>query len=198
MLPPFEPFKKIPRYNREMLITEKIDGTNAVIYIPPPDEVIVREGVQLKILAGSRSRWLFPGPNTPDNFGFGHWVYENQEALLRLGYGRHYGEWYGAGIQRRYGLTEKRLALFNRGRFEKGLPEGLPRNVELVPLIHRGPHDQVTIGQALASLRADGSRAVPGFMAPEGVVIFLPASSTLYKITLENDESPKGKETPDA
>lgn len=44
---PFEAFPKIPRLNREIVITEKLDGTNAVIHIGEDDV----------ITAGSRSRY---------------------------------------------------------------------------------------------------------------------------------------------
>jgi hypothetical protein len=43
----------------------------------------------------------------------------------------------------------------------------------------------------LLALRTNGSYAVPGFMRPEGIVIFDTASRGLHKITLENDEMPK-------
>jgi len=45
---------------------------------------------------------------------------------------------------------------------------------------------------ALEYLRVDGSQAVPGFMKPEGIVIWHKASGTLLKATLEGDEKPKG------
>jgi LexA DNA binding domain len=49
-------------------------------------------------------------------------------------------------------------------------------------------------------LRSDGSAAAPGFMRPEGVVIFHTASGALFKQTIEKDEEPKGrgKVDPDA
>ena len=33
MTPEFKPFPKMPRLNREVLLTEKIDGTNASVFI---------------------------------------------------------------------------------------------------------------------------------------------------------------------
>ena len=96
----FEAFPKIARLSREIVITEKIDGTNAQIYI-------TEDG---KIQAGSRNRIITP---EQDNFGFARWVEENHEDLLLLGEGRHFGEWWGQGIQRRYNLEEKRFSLFN-------------------------------------------------------------------------------------
>jgi hypothetical protein len=84
----FIAFPKIPRFNREWIITEKIDGTNAVVFVS--DEGIVK--------AGSRSRWITP---ESDNYGFAKWVHENEDELRTgLGPGFHYGEWWGKGIQK--------------------------------------------------------------------------------------------------
>ena len=46
----FTGFGKIPRYSREVLVTEKIDGTNAQIYITEDGQFLV----------GSRKRWITP------------------------------------------------------------------------------------------------------------------------------------------
>src|SRR5258706_10163296 len=102
---PFESFDKIARYSRDCTITEKIDGTNGCIYVS-------EDG--LEIMAGSRSRWITP---KEDNFNFARWVEENREELLKLGPGRHFGEWWGCGIGRRYGIDGKRFSLFNTFRW---------------------------------------------------------------------------------
>jgi hypothetical protein len=52
--------------------------------------------------------------------------------------------------------------------------------------------DQHTI---LNKLRTEGSVAVPGFMQPEGIVVFHTASGGMYKILCEGDELPKGVTT---
>ncbi len=176
--PEFVEFSKIARLNRDCVITEKIDGTNAQLYIPVDESE--------PIVAGSRNRWLIGC----DNAGFAAWVRENEAMLRRLGPGRHYGEWWGAGIQRRYGLTEKRLSLFNVHRWEKGIPEGVP--VSLVPVLYKGPFATWVVDDVVRGLREGGSFAAPGFMDPEGVVVFHTASSTLYKVTVKDDEKPKG------
>ena len=49
---PFVEFPKMPRLSREIIITEKIDGTNASV-------TITEDG---QFLTGSRTRWI-----TPDN-----------------------------------------------------------------------------------------------------------------------------------
>lgn len=172
----FEPFPKISRLSREIIVTEKIDGTNAQIYITDDNQ----------ILAGSRSRWLYPGKST-DNFGFAGWVEAHKEELLQLGPGRHFGEWWGSGIQRGYGLKEKRFSLFNTDRWRESRPECC----FVVPTLYRGIFSTQVIDEIIESLRAFGSQAEPGFTSPEGVVIFHTASGHLYKKTLVGDDSPK-------
>lgn len=108
---PFVEFPKIARFNREVIVTEKIDGTNAQILVNDTGDEVV--GV------GSRTRWISP---KDDNHGFAGWVQKNKEELLRLGPGSHFGEWWGAGIQRTYGLKEKRFSLFNVSRWEHDRP----------------------------------------------------------------------------
>jgi hypothetical protein len=174
--PEFVPFQKIPRLKRGCVITEKIDGTNAQVYI----------GEDGFVMAGSRNRWLTPAS---DNFGFARWVEEHAEELAKLGPGRHYGEWYGLGIQRGYGLDHKRFALFNVGRWEG---QELPACVGLVPKLYAGDFATDAVERALDALRLGGSVAAPGFMRPEGVCVYHAAAGTLYKVTLEKDEEPKG------
>lgn len=187
-LPVFEGFPKIPRYRRNIIITEKIDGTNAQIYIPKPtDEALVsKTGQTFKFLCGSRSRWIFP---EADNYGFATWSYGNEEEILKLGPGHHFGEWWGQGIQRRYGLTEKRFSLFNVGRWEG---KELPTGISLVPQLYAGVASDEAINGVLIKLALEGSVAAPGFMLPEGIVIYHTAGKQLYKITVKDDERPKG------
>lgn len=172
----FPAFPKIPRLRRAIVVTEKIDGTNALVSI---DEAGV-------VRAGSRSRWITP---EADNFGFAAWVAKHADELRALGPGHHYGEWWGAGIQRRYGLAERRFSLFNVGRWQG---EPLPACCGLVPVLAEGVGDHV-VEQALARLRAEGSIAAPGFMRPEGVVVYHSAARSLFKVLLEGDEMPKGE-----
>ena len=95
----FREVPKMARLSREIIITEKLDGTNASIYI----------GEDGTFLVGSRTRWITP---EDDNHGFAKWAYSERERLLTLGAGHHFGEWWGCGIQRNYGLTDKRFSLF--------------------------------------------------------------------------------------
>lgn len=174
--PPFVPFDKIPRLRRNVIVTEKIDGTNALVHIAD-DFATIR--------AGSRSRWITPDD---DNFGFARWVEKNREELLKLGPGYHYGEWWGAGIQRRYNLAEKRFSLFNAGRWTADVR---PSCCHVVPVLGQGSQDEV-VEAALQRLREEGSVAAPGFMKPEGIVIYHTAARSLFKVTLDKDSEPKG------
>lgn len=194
---PFEEFQKIPRLKREVVVTEKIDGTNAQIALveisrelydttnSDPFILAVIPGASggdsaLALYAGSRNRWLTP---ESDNFGFARWVVGHAEELAALGPGRHYGEWWGAGIQRRYGQSEKRFSLFNVARWGDHNPP--PACVSVVPILARG--ETVDPAEVLAGLVAGGSAAAPGFMQPEGIVVFHSASRQLYKMTVEMD-----------
>lgn len=178
----YSPMPKIARHYRDIVITEKIDGTNACILIND-------EGV----FAGSKNRLLSPGKST-DNFGFAGWVESCRDELVAvLGGGLHRGEWWGRSIQRGYGLTERYFSLFNVSKWRDPDIDGqLPKNVTVVPMLYKGPNDNHAIQRSLELLRTQGSYAAPGFRNPEGIVIFHTAANTMSKVTLEDDDYPKG------
>lgn len=205
----FEPFSKIARLSRECVITEKIDGTNAQIFIwdqeknGPPVLGIpwIGDATDGKILiaAGSRNRWITP---EADNYGFARWVRDNAEHLVHLGPGRHFGEWWGNGIQRGYGLKEKRFSLFNTARWKPAPNNGgvffdqtiiLLPGLSVVPVLSCGEFNTLIIEYLLNMLRGEGSVAAPGFMNPEGIVIWHEAARVLFKKTIIGDAQPKGK-----
>lgn len=171
----FQDFPKMARLSRECVITEKLDGTNAQIAIGEAGEFFV----------GSRTRWITPDD---DNFGFAKWAYANKDELMLLGPGRHFGEWWGQGIQRNYGLAEKRFSLFNTSRWS---PENVPACCHIVPELYRGLFDTKAVFDCLEQLRNGGSLASIGFMKPEGVVVYHAAAGVGFKKTLEKDEQPK-------
>lgn len=175
--PDFVPFPKIHRYNRTVVVTEKIDGTNAQV-------VISDDGNH--IWAASRNRYITP---EQDNAGFAAWVEANREELLKLGPGRHYGEWWGKGIQRRYGLTEKRFSLFNTSRWTDN--ENRPKCCHVVPILFIGTVDTFDPHAVLNDLKRNGSVAAPGFMNPEGIIVFHAASGTPFKMTLDKNDACK-------
>lgn len=171
-------FSKIARLSRECVITEKIDGTNGCICIGEDGEFLV----------GSRTRWL--SPMSGDNHGFLLWAMTNKDELMKLGPGRHYGEWWGSGIQRGYGLkNEKRFSLFNIYRWADNTVR--PACCHIVPELWRGIFNTLDVVEQLDILRRTGSKAAPGFMRPEGIVIFHTAQGFLFKKTIERDEKPK-------
>jgi RNA ligase len=177
----FVEFGKIYRLNRETIVTEKIDGTNASIHID--DDGTMR--------VGSRTRWITA---EDDNFGFARWVEDNKEELRKLGPGAHYGEWWGRGVQRGYGLDHKRFSLFNTSRWSDDALR--PKCCSVVPVLATLPSLAAPYNNVLASLRTSGSCAAPGFMKPEGIVLFHVPSQHLYKVTLEKDEEPKSMRKP--
>ncbi len=154
----FQKFNKIPRLSRDIIITEKIDGSNGQIYIVSYkslamfydtdsyiDHIKKQAVAEIKNLedkynnfymfAGSRNRWLDIS-SKGDNHGFAKWVQANAEELIKLGEGRYFGEWYGKGIQRGYGLEEKKFALFNVKKWDND--EVRPKCCEVVPILYNG------------------------------------------------------------
>lgn len=168
-----------------------------------PFRRIEHEGLEYVFVTGSRNRWVSPND---DNFGFSRWANDYIDQLITLGTGRHYGEWWGAGVGRGYGLTEKRFSLFNVARWtERPQPDfsiptepvhggsWAPACCHVVPTLYRGNLRTDMIEFVMDSLRTNGSRAAPGFMRPEGVIVYHTAARTLFKATLEKDEEPKSK-----
>jgi hypothetical protein len=186
----FQGFPKIPRLSREIVITEKIDGTNAQIFI------YESEG-ELKLLAGSRTRWIYSTKGL-DNHGFARWVEANTEDLKRLGPGHHFGEWWGSGINKRYiGVKDKYFSLFNTDRWSD--PEIRPKCCGIVPVLYRGPFDTSRINEVLEDLKFYGSQVFPfegdretnPRSEAEGVVVYHTGANTYFKKTLLGDEIPK-------
>jgi hypothetical protein len=219
----FQAWPKTPRLFRDMVISEKIDGTNAAVQIldisddvPPPDP----EADNLGFGQTEKSKWVsgFDSPDgrsylvaaqsrkrliTPedDNFGFAKWVFDNAGDLVRLlGPGRHFGEWWGSGIQRGYGLTkgEKRFSLFNVSRYGpmfetlKSAGMQITNGLGVVPVLYEGPFGTAAATSVLNALKMHGSQAAPGFMQPEGIVVYHTAANQTFKVTVEGDDKPKG------
>ena len=149
----FQSWPKIPRLRSPCIITEKIDGTNGQIYIMDPDDPDITESDldaadnllnkakairvgEYTLMTFSRNRLIWP---QSDNFQFARWAFDNSQALVSLlGPGRHFGEWWGNGIQRGYGKKEKIFSLFNTRRWKDMLPlfdEEGSVNITCVPVL---------------------------------------------------------------
>lgn len=211
----FKAYPKIPRLEKAFRysITEKLDGTNGIIHIVPignhgsahvealaagaiatfaEDET----GPGTAMFAGSRSRWLSPGKGT-DNYGFAQWVKDNADCLhTLLEPGTHYGEWWGGGVQRNYGLDRKFFTLFNPFRYEH-LPQfgkmRLDNGYSLlttVPVLAHGTDPEalhLQLESCIYKIR-QGSVAVPGFPNPEGLVVTI-GNQNFKIICNEGDKS---------
>ena len=203
------------RLRRDCLITEKIDGTNASIYIGPYISgdaqcigIQYTENVPLGMWAGSRTRWITP---ENDNFGFAAWAKANAEELFDLGEGHHFGEWWGSGIQRGYGYKngERFFSLFNAARWtEHDRPtyqipndnptaeikstQNAPACCKVVPILYSGLFDTDIARLVIYDLKQAGSAAAEGYMNPEGIIVYHTAAGVGFKMTIDNDHQPKG------
>lgn len=198
----FKKWDSIPRLSKEnMSIAEKIDGSSCAIRVREWDgtvddsdaltTVTVEGGAIYTVWAQSRKRFLQPSKEG-DNFGFAKWVLDNATELVQiLGPGDHYGEWFGAGIQRRYGLSDKRFALFNAHRWLEILHPSEDRfgiGLYIVPVLYAGPFNGAMINRHVELLRLTGSKAVLHEWPAEGLVVNLRSSGVSYKVLLENDD----------
>lgn len=204
----FKAWPKTPRLFREIVITEKIDGTNSAVIIQEIEEydepselrlaALERDGKYYEVAAQSRNRLITPGKAT-DNYGFAGWVQKNAEELFDLlGPGRHYGEWWGKGIQKRYQNAHPGLrgfALFNTEK-HKDLHVWLPGDgdidvlVEPVHVLYQGPYSEEKIRATLEQLKKYGSWTSP-LDSAEGIVIFHTQSRQTYKVTLDGNDAGK-------
>lgn len=176
-IPDFVGWPSIQRLSSDIVtVTEKVDGSNGVIWVGPDKQV----------LAGSRNGWLLDGR---ENYGFAAWVAAHADTLWMLGEGYHYGEWFGCGIQRGYGLPEKRFASFEYWR------DDLPICMLKVPLLYQGIYRNETLDEQIAILQRYGSKLVPDFMKPEGIVVqYRSAKGVKFKKFCENDLIPKSQQ----
>ncbi len=188
----FVGFPKIARLSRLCVITEKLDGTNAQVVITTdfnaetPATAVVGD---YAMLVGSRNRWITP---EDDNYVFAKWARAHADELVNgLGPGQHFGEWWGQGIQRGYGLSEKRFSLFNTARWADDALR--PACCHSVPVLYKGEFDVDVVRDCLADLRRLGSVAAPDFPNPEGVIVWHEAARQYFKKTLLKDEEPKGR-----
>lgn len=168
----FKPFPDIKKFaGIHMSITQKIHGSNAQIVIEKidalrPDTAFANDEFY-SVQAGSRNRWIYPGD---DNYGFAAYVDANKHEIVeKLGIGQHFGEWAGPGINSGEGLEQKTFILFDWWKFPEERP--LPLQMAVVPVLYDGVIDLAKIEEVMTDLKTNGSKLVPGFLRPEGVVI---------------------------
>lgn len=199
----FRAWPKIARWSREVTVTEKIDGTNGAVVIelrpdgPQPDDkatYVDIDGKVYAVAAQSRSRLITPDQ---DNHGFARWVYDNAPELAdRLGEGRHFGEWWGKGIQRGYGMDRKVFSLFNTSRWGAAISDP-ELGLDVVPVLGTLPApDTALVRHLMRKTLVDcGSFAARhwgvDYRRPEGVVLYHTAANLPFKMTIENDDQPK-------
>ncbi len=131
-------------------------------------------------------------------------MHDNAADLVRiLGEGLHFGEWWGRGIQRGYGLEERRFSLFNTARWYETGEDGLDSmstragltalvdEIGAVPVLYEGPFSEGAVLWALQNLASDGSVAAPGFMNPEGICVYHTQTRSVFKVTLDNNDAGK-------
>jgi hypothetical protein len=181
----FQAFPKIKQMREiKCQITQKLHGTNAQVCIYRDEN-----GSLNQIRAGSRTRWIFPGD---DNYGFAAFIESKKEELIEiLGEGTHYGEWVGPGINSGEGLTQKTFVLFDWWRYRdpetKEIIRVLPDQVTVVPLLYDGPFYPGVVEEVMNNLKTEGSKLVPGFMRPEGVVVRI--NNAMYKQVFQAEET---------
>lgn len=185
----FKGWGSTPRWHKGLTVTEKINGTNAC--------VLIYDG---QVKAQSRKRMITPDD---DNYGFAKWVYDNAGVLMdTLGFGYHYGEWFGPGIQGNpLGVESKRFALFHATKYteDNGYELNKVDGLETVPLLFHGQANWMTIGDILQGLDTWGTNVTgakswideeTGFShsaAAEGIIVWHKETQQKYKILLEDD-----------
>lgn len=171
---PHRSFPKIPRVNNvNVIITEKLDGTNGVIWVSEDKQ---------HFKFGSRNKWV--GYGKDDNAGFYQFCMDNVDLLERLDPGYHYGEFVGPGIQsNKYGLTEKMFYFFDtrlKNRFEDS------KVLHTVPLV--AVCDLRDIPQFLP---LQGTKSAIGNTTVEGYMLFIPEAMKYIKCVYEKNRGEK-------
>lgn len=212
------------RLFRDITITEKLDGTNACVIFERVSTMEIPVDGNLKncinittvgdeqyaVYAQSRNRLITPAS---DNAGFAKWVEKNHEQLFYvLGEGRHYGEWWGQGIGRKYDMDRKVFSVFNTAGWHKeevnGFEERTSRairaahvrnvgvDINCVPILGVHTFDESLIRGIAKDLHLFGSTATAEYTGdkfpnPEGICIYHKGADTVFKYTLDNNDKHK-------
>lgn len=213
----FEPWPNTARLFRDVTITEKLDGTNACVifkHVPEGgvegDPITVfdnKEGVYA-VYAQSRNRLITP---SADNAGFARYVKTFAPELFHvLGEGRHYGEWWGHRIGRKYDMPVRVFSTFNTAAWYKTGPDGLDSRatraremrdgfgleVSVVPVLFQGVFSEEVVRDYADQLRLHGSFATnpytgENFLDPEGICIYHKQMDRVFKYTFDGNDKHK-------
>lgn len=181
--------KHIDKVLGSVLVTEKIDGTNACVVFDDNGGMFVQ----------SRNRIITPAT---DNQGFARWAYHYQDDLFYvLGPGRHFGEWWGQKIGRTYNMGHNVFSLFNTQRFVKTDSLGISMEtraaetqiadqISSVPQLYYGPYGTPSMDVAIEELRTGSSRAATrygvDYTNPEGVCFYFREFDKVAKLVFAN------------
>lgn len=161
--------------NLHCVITEKIDGTNGLIEYWIDSNPNHFPYCQVRF--GSRNRYI---TTTDDNSGFANFFFSHKSRILEIIGNleepptqsiRIYGEWFGKGIQRGYGLDQKYFMPFSSFWAEKMIEAGIP-NIKEPAILYTGKFIEAEVDHQMGILKFDGSHVVPGYRNPEGIVIY--------------------------
>jgi len=188
-------YPSIERFeNIYSIISEKVDGTNGLIEIEYDDGL-------LAVRFGSRNRWL---TLSSDNAGFMNFFamfakkiaivpdilrakavneLDNRNKVCSNPI-RIYGEWYGKGIQRGYGLDTKYFMPFHTILAEALIEANVP-NIMPPHIMYTGKFDKQIADDMMNLLRTHGSGVTPGYFNPEGIVVYFPTYQFCLKDTFE-------------
>ena len=173
-------YPKYPKTHRleniNCIISEKVDGTNGLIH-----GIYDSKTESFKVKFGSRTRYLNPEVKDGDNFGFASFYLPYKKLFKKLFNSlreehsdlcdiKIYGEWFGKGIQRGYGLENKYFMPFNK-YYAAFLQQGsIPNIIEPYIFCECKYNIQESL-DAMSLLRANGSYLIPGYDNPEGIII---------------------------
>lgn len=180
----FKSWPKTTRLYSDVIITEKIDGTNcAIIFGETPYGLgageytegggLVIDGREAVINTQSRNQLCTP---SKDHMGFATWAYDNADALFDvLGFGYHYGEW------TIHGVDKPMFFLFNTYRWTDKISKLQSANSQLsvVPVLYEGKYSTEVVENTLEFLRIHGSQVTKS--VPEGVCVYFHDNKTVFK-----------------
>ena len=159
---------------KDVLAVEKLDGTNV--------SIVVDNG-QLTSIWNRTAR--IPFFTKGKSFIIKGLLNSFERGYCDLPDGQHFGEWWGAGIGKRYPGAPKVFSLFNTTRWQVLKDQGFLTVCDVVPTLYEGRFDTHICDKVVADLIITGSRVWPDAKS-EGIVVFHKAAGSLFKVTCEN------------